>query len=144
MRVVACCGTQDCSRQGQIVIYEESNTLGGYAGVSDRPTRVLLLSTVAEVTSLNGSPAGTNVVGISLEGRSTLPASSLWGMMLLLTSGEAVELFADTREQQLQWVQYLNLLAMFPYSPIPEEPRNNPIRSSLRAKLNPSKYDAGQ
>ena len=141
MRVVARCGTQDCSHQGQVVIYEER---GGQAGVSDRPTRVLLLSTVAEVTSLNGSPAGTNVVGISLEGRSTLPASSLWGMMLLLTSGEAVELFADTREQQLQWVQYLNLLAMFPYSPIPEEPRNNPIRSSLRSKLNPSKYEAGQ
>lgn len=147
VRTVACCGTADCAHQGQIILYEESNTLGGNAGVIDKPTRVLLFSTIAEVTSLNGNqPAFLDqpVMGISLEGQSPLGSSPLWGMMLLLTSGEAVELFADTREQQLQWIQYLNLLSMFPYSPLPEEPRNNPIRSSLRAKLKPSKFDAGK
>ena len=130
------------------MIYEESNSMGGDAGQSDQPSRVLLLSTIADVTSLNGSHpttpnSGAPVFGLSLDGQSPLSCSSLWGVMLLLTSGEAVELFADTREQQQQWIQYLNLLAMFPYSPIPEEPRNNPIRSSLRTKLKPSNYDAG-
>ncbi len=115
----------------------------------DIPSRVLRLSTIAEVSSLNGSHPTTPtvsppVLGMSLEGHTPLLSSSLWGMMFLLTTGEAVELFADTREQQQQWIQYLTLLSMFPYSPIPEEPRNNPIRNTLRSKLKPSNYDAGK
>ena len=63
---------------------------------------------------------------------------------MLLQTGEAIELFADTREQQQLWIKYLHLMSMFPYSPIPEEPRVNPIRDSYRSKIKHSNYDAGE
>ena len=70
--------------------------------------------------------------------------SSLWGFMLLLQTGEAVELYAEAKEEQQLWIKHLNLLAMYPYSPLPEEPRVCPIKESFRARLNPTNFDAGE
>ena len=152
VRVAARCGTPDCTHQGQLNMYEELSTLGVNSGISDKPSRIIALSHISDVCSLNGThpttssgmiPTHSPMFAMSLDGSIPVSESSLWGFMLLLQTGEAVELFAETREQQQQWIQYLNLLSMFPFSPIPEEPRVNPIRDSFRSKLKTSKFDAG-
>lgn len=146
MRVAARCGTPDCTYQGQINIYEESSL-----GCISEPTRVINLAHISDVSSLNTSHptviGGTSSPSLRRNSglySSSSPPETLWGFMLVLQSGEAVELFADTREQQQLWIKYLHLMSMFPLSPIPEEPRVNPIRDSYRSKLKLSNFDAGE
>ena len=140
MRVSARCGTPDCTYQGQLNIYEESS-LGGTGNISE-PTQVINLSHISDVSCLNTShPTFLS----SKDDEDIYPCHEpLWGFMMLLQTGVAIELFADTREQQQLWIKYLHLMSMFPFSPIPEEPRVNPIRDSYRSKIKHSNFDAGE
>ena len=91
-------------------------------------------------TSLSSSPGNGTVFGTS-------PSSNgvpLWPFQLVLRSGEVFEFFAESPEDQRQWVKRLGLLLMFPHSPIPDEPVNSPIKDSFRAKLDPAEYKAGE
>lgn len=162
IRVAARCGTPDCTYNGQLNIYEESSFASGCSVVGNisEPSRVISLSHINEVSSLNTSHPTfmtglTKEPGVSKEGSENgmsmfqddilYPTHEpLWGFMLLLQTGEAVELFADTREQQQLWIKYLHLMSMFPSSPIPEEPRVNPIRDSFRSRVKLSNFDAGK
>jgi hypothetical protein len=148
VRVAARCGTPDCTYQGQINIYDEGSS--GHPGSISEPCRVINLTHINEVSSLNGSHptfinASSSKRNSLLHSNDIFPQNeTLWGFMLLLSTGEAVELFADTREQQQLWIKYLQLMSMFPFSPIPEEPRINPIRDSYRSRLKSSHFDAGK
>ena len=153
VRVAARCGTSDCTYQGQLNIYDESTLGMGSINISE-PSRVITLAHISEVSSLNSThptlAAGDStkhnslMFPMSLDNNMYSSHESMWGFMLLLQTGEAVELFADTREQQQLWIKYLHLMSMFPFSPIPEEPRVNPIRNSYRNKLKVSNFDAGE
>lgn len=146
VRVVLYCGSADCSRNGQLSIYEE----GRAGNPLNKPSRVIPLHLIHNVQCLNStmpSPQGARKSGIFrmsfTESQMDQQPNSLWGFMLLLQTGEGVELFAEAREEQLLWIKHLNLLAMYPYSPLPEEPRVCPIKDSFRARLNPANFDAG-
>lgn len=149
VRVVLHCGSPDCTRHGQLNIYEE-----GRAGNSlNKPSRFIPLHLVHNVQCLNTShpspppvqKVGSPVFRMSMtESQLNQQPGSLWGLMLLLQTGEGVELYAEAREEQQLWIKHLNLLSMFPYSPLPEEPRVCPIKESFRARLNPANFDAGE
>ena len=70
--------------------------------------------------------------------------ANLWGFMLLLQTGEGVELYAEAMEEQQLWIRHLTLLSTYPYSPLPEEPRVCPIKEKFRARINPANFDAGE
>ena len=149
VRVTAHCGTPDLRYQGRMNIYEESSSRGG-PGTSV-PTRVIAFASVTDVTALNSavpvpfapSPSNSSSFSLSMELCSQQRIRHLWGFMLLLQTGEALEMFSESQEQQQLWVKHLSLLAMFPSSPIPEEPRVNPIREGFRARVNLANFDAG-
>lgn len=149
VRVTAHCGTPDLRYQGQMNIYEESLNRGGPGAT--QPTRVITFANISDVTALNSavpapfssSPSRDSPFSLSLELSSQQRIRQLWGFMLLLVTGEALEMFSESQAQQQLWVKHLALLAMFPYSPIPEEPRVNPIRDGFRARLNPANFNAG-
>ena len=134
------CGSPDGARHGQLNIYEESLAAG-------KPPRVVPLHLVHNVQSLNTTHPSVPEMGTSLFRMSmtdSLQPASLWGFMLLLQTGEGVELYAEAREEQQLWIRHLNLLSTYPYSPIPEEPRVCPIKEKFRARLNPANFDAGE
>ena len=61
----------------------------------------------------------------------------------IATPNETHEFRTDSENDRLRWMKLLGLLVMFPYSTIPEEPQNNPIKESFRCKLDPTQYGAG-
>ena len=75
---------------------------------------------------------------------SSTTAGQLWPFQIVLKNGDIFEFFAELPEDQKQWIKRLQLLLMFPYSPIPEEPLHNPIKEGYRAKLKPIDYKAGE
>ena len=150
VRVVLHCGTADCARHGQVSVYEEGR---GAANTASKPSRIIPLHLIHNVQCLNASvpsplpsPRSSGLFRMSMTESqlSQQQPCSLWGFMLLLQTGEAVELYAEAKEEQQLWIKHLNLLAMYPYSPLPEEPRVCPIKDSFRARLNPANFDAGE
>jgi len=49
----------------------------------------------------------------------------------IATPNEMHEFCTDSKNDCLRWMKLLGLLVMFPYSTIPEEPQNNPIKESF-------------
>ena len=140
--VVVYCAPHDCSQPGQMEIYEEINK------TYQKPKKIISLidinqpgvQTGSPCTSLSSSPGNAVIFGTS-------PSSngiSLHPFQLVLRTGEVFEFFAESPEDQRQWVKRLGLLLMFPHSPIPEEPTNSPIKDTFRARLNPADYKAGE
>lgn len=60
------------------------------------------------------------------------------------SSGDLHEFRTDSENDRLRWVKLLQLLVMYPYSPIPEEPKVNPIKDSFRQALEAKQYNAGK
>ncbi len=138
--MVVYCAPHDCSQPGQLEIFEEVNK------TYQKPKKIISLTDITQpgiqsgspCTSLSSSP-GNYTIGTS-------PSSNgvpLFPFQLVLRAGDVFEFFAESPEDQRQWVKRLGLLLMFPYSPIPDEPVN-PIKESIRAKLNPADYNAGE
>ena len=137
--VVVCCGVPDGSRAGQIEIFGKDY---------QKPKRVISLAEVIPPGVQQGSPCVSLNCSYSPRKLSCLATSPSWNgqtlypFQMVLRSGEAIEFFAETTEDQRQWVKKLGLLLMFPYSPIPEEPPIDPIKESMKAKLNSRDYNA--
>ena len=59
-------------------------------------------------------------------------------------NGDVHEFRSESDNERLRWVKLLQLLIMFPFSTIPDEPTTKPFRESLRSSnLDPKKYGAG-
>ena len=86
------------------------------------------------------SPVGSH--GTSPGSSSSLTDTSCH--FLVMEKNEVHEFQCDSADRTVHWLKLLTLLAMFPYSVIPEEPQLNPISESFRAKLNPKLYGAGE
>ena len=56
---------------------------------------------------------------------------------LVIEKNKVHELRCDSAEMHVHWLNLLNLLTLFPYSIIPEEPQLNPFSEFFRAKLDP-------
>ena len=136
------CAPHDCSQPGQLEIYEEVNK------TYQKPKKVISLTEINQpgvqsgspCTSLSSSPGNPGAYATS----PSTNGSAYWPFQIVLRTGEVFEFFAELPEDQRQWVKRLGLLLMFPYSPIPEEPVNSPIKDSFRARLDPAQYCAGE
>jgi hypothetical protein len=84
------------------------------------------------------SPVGSH--GTSPGSSSSLTDKSCH--FLVMEKNEFHEFQCDSADMKVHWLKLLTLLAMFPYSVIPEEPQLNPISESFRAKLDPKLYGA--
>lgn len=67
----------------------------------------------------------------------------LYSFTVCTTSGEVHEFKVESESERLRWVKILQLLVMYPYSPIPDEPKN-PIKDSFRQSLEAKQYGAGE
>ena len=145
--VVVYSATHDGKLSGQIEIFEEIYK------TYQKPKKVVLLTDIAPPGVQSGQPCTSSSLSSSPAAQSpknsfmgTSPSSSsivLYPFQIVIKNGEVFEFFTETLEDQRQWLKRLGLLIMFPYSPIPEEPMNNPIKPQFKAKLNPKDYDAG-
>ena len=145
--VVVYCAVPDGSQAGQIEIFEEVSK--NY----QKPKRVISLAEVippgvqqgSPCVSLSCSPGAHSPRNSSYLATSpSLNGQTLYPFQMVLRNGEVIEFFAETAEDQRQWMKRLGLLLMFPYSPIPEEPPVDPIKESMKAKLNSKDYNAGE
>jgi hypothetical protein len=67
----------------------------------------------------------------------------LYSFTVATSTGEVHEFKIDSESERLRWVKILQLLVMYPFSPIPEEPKANPIKDSFRQSLEAKHYNAG-
>lgn len=129
-------------------------------GIELANAKINNVSTGSPSGSQNNSPAYTPTLANSSPSPSPSPRNSITlstspNVQSLGTQGTALHSFqiatpnethefrTDSENDRLRWMKLLGLLVMFPYSTIPEEPQNNPIKESFRCKLDPTQYGAG-
>lgn len=88
----------------------------------------------------SGSGSGSGLVG---SGSGTV-ASSVHSFSVITKNGEINEFRTETENERIRWVRLLQLLVMFPFSLIPDEPRTNPIKDTFRLRLDAVKYGASK
>ena len=93
-------------------------------------------------SSLGGSGGG--IISGSGSGSGTVSSGSMYAFSIITQNGDVHEFLSESENDRLRWVKLLQLLLMFPYSTIPDEPTGQPIKESFRAKLDPKKYNAGE
>ena len=71
-------------------------------------------------------------------------SSELYSFTVATSTGEVHEFKIESENDRLRWVKILQLLVMYPYSPIPEEPKTNPIKDGFRNSLEAKQYGAGE
>lgn len=92
-------------------------------------------------SSLGGSGSGS----ITGSGSGTISsAGGSYTFSITTQNGDLHEFLSESENDRLRWVKLLQLLLMFPYSTIPNEPTNQPIKESFRKKLDPKKYNASE
>ena len=92
--------------------------------------------------SLGGS--GSGIISGSGSGSGTISSTgNMYSFTIVTQNGDSHEFMTESENDRLRWVKLLQLLLMFPYSTIPDEPRNMSISDSLRSQLDPKKYNAG-
>ena len=129
------CATHDHKKEGQLEILEE--VTHNY----QKPKRVVRLTEINEpgVQEMSSTVSVNSIITTSpyeMDQRR-------WPFQIVLKNGDVFEFLAKTKDDSRHWVKYLKLLLVFPYSPIPDEPKYNPIQDGFRAKLNPLDFNAG-
>ena len=71
-------------------------------------------------------------------------AEATYAFTVLTSNNELHEFRTDSENDRLRWVKLLQLLVMYPFSPIPEEPKVNPIKDSFRQVLEAKQYNASK
>ena len=104
-----------------------------------------LLSSQGNV-NLSSSPLS---VGSSNSQSGSVPSSAsnsevMYVFTVLTSNNELHEFRTDSENDRLRWVKLLQLLVMYPLSPIPEEPKINPIKDSFRQTLEAKHYNASE
>ena len=91
------------------------------------------------------SGSGGGILTGSGSGSGTIASTSNMHPFNVVTkNGDIHEFLSESENDRLRWVKLLQLLIMFPYSTIPDEPTNKPIKESLRSQLDPKRYGAGE
>lgn len=118
----------DCSYTNSSLVYSNAGRLS--ASPSPSP----------HSSSQNGS--GSGIITGSGSGSGTI--GSMHPFNVVTKGGDIHEFLSESENDRLRWVKLLQLLIMFPFSTIPDEPTNKPIKESLRSQLDPKRYGAGE
>jgi len=102
-----------------------------------------LLNTHGQVISSSPISAGSGSQGSSVPSSSGV-AEATYAFTVLTSNNELNEFRTDSENDRLRWVKLLQLLVMYPFSPIPEEPQINPIKDSFRQALEARQYNASK
>ncbi len=89
--------------------------------------------------SFNSGGSGSGVIDT---GSGTVGGTHIFS--IVSKSGEAHEFRTETENDRLRWVRLLQLLIMYPKASIPQEPKTNPIKDTLRLRLEAKKYGASK
>ena len=101
-------------------------------------------SSMGSSTSQSGSTPSLSVDSTSGSIPGTNGVMDVYIFTVATSSGELHEFRTDSENDRLRWVKLLQLLVMYPYSQIPEEPKVNPIKDSFRHSLEAKQYNAGE
>ncbi len=71
-------------------------------------------------------------------------APELYAFTVATSNGDVHEFKTESENDRLRWVKLLQLLVMYPFSPIPEEPKPNPVKDSFRKTLEAQKFGASK
>ena len=89
--------------------------------------------------------SGSGIISGSGSGSGTITSTgNMHPFNIITKNGDTHEFLSESENDRLRWVKLLQLLIMFPYSTIPDEPTNKPIKESLRSQLDPKRYGAGK
>ena len=91
---------------------------------------------------LSASPSPS--VGSASSQSSAINGSELYAFTVATSNGEVHEFRTESENDRLRWVKLLQLLVMYPFSLIPEEPSTNPIKDNFRQALEAKQYGAGE
>lgn len=133
------CGSDvDGKRQSAcIAIYDNYEQVEKIGEKNKKPKKVIQLQGAKIEEPMYASPVGSH-------GTSPTSSNQSSCQFLVILTNEVNEFQSDCSDTKVHWLKLLTLLAMFPHSAIPEEPRSNPIRESFRYKLDPKNYCAGR
>lgn len=120
-----------------IAIYDNYDQVEKIGEKTKKPKKVIQLQGAKIEEAMYASPVGSHGTSPSSSNQSSC-------LFLVILTNEVSEFRSDSPDTKVHWLKLLTLLAMFPYSPIPEEPRSNPISESFRYKLDPKSYGAGE
>ena len=96
-------------------------------------------------SSQGGSGSGVISAGSgSSSGSGMVMSGSMYAFSIIAHNGDTHEFLSESENDRLRWVKLLQLLLMFPYSTIPDEPTNIPFKESMRANLEAKTYNAGR
>ena len=107
------------------------------------PSRMSASPSPSPHGSLGGSGSGL-IIGSGSGSGTISSGGNMCAFTVITQNGETHEFMTESENDRLRWVKLLTLLVMFPYSTIPDEPKNMPIKDSLRSRLDPEKYNAGR
>lgn len=88
--------------------------------------------------------SGSGIISGSGSGSGTITSGNMYSFVIITQNSDVHEFFTESENDRLRWVKLLQLLLMFPFSSIPDEPTNKPIKESLLSKLDPKRYSAGE
>lgn len=121
--------------------YTGANVSGSASQGSSPAYSTALAATTTTVSPSSKSPLGSSSGSTSGSGSGLVVAGAVYSFSVRLEN-EVHEFRMESENDRIRWVKLLGLLAMFPHSTIPEEPVENPIKPTLRLKLDPRLYHA--
>ena len=68
----------------------------------------------------------------------------LYAIFVDVNSGDVHEFRTKSEVEQRRWFSRLQLLILFPFAPIPEEPKFNPIKDVFKEPLEAKQYGASE
>lgn len=116
---------------------------GAYSTAMVVPDNANLSVSPSTTPSSTGSHSGSGIVGSNGSG-SGVVTSGMHMFTIITQTGEVHEFRTETENDRLRWVKLLQLLVMFPFSSIPEEPVSDPIKKLFQGRLDPKQYKAGE
>ena len=160
--VAAYCGLEDSkSPAAQILLFEDYEKLGQKpkntiklesakidSSYSPNPSYTSTIASPHGGVRLSASPSGYSSSG---SGSGIIGSDSGSGVVggnhifsVITKSNDVHEFRTETENERLHWVKLLQLLIMYPRSIIPEEPKANPIKESIRSRLETKQYGASK
>ncbi len=159
--MAACCGAEPDDPKGpiaQIRIYED------YERSGQKPKSIIKLESVQINSSYSGNISSSTMASPHGSGRLSVSPSSFnsggsgsgvidsgsgtvggtYIFCIVQKNGDAHEFQTETENDRLRWVKLLQLLIMYPRSSIPDEPKINPIKDTLRLRLEAKNYGASK
>lgn len=121
----------------------ECSYIPGSSGVYSNPSRLSASPSPSPHGSFQGG-SGSGTISSSGSGSGIVVSSgTMYPFTIVTQNGDTHEFLSESENDRLRWMKLLQLLLMFPYSTIPEEPKNAPIKESFRANLDPKEFNAG-